>query len=280
MDLRNDPNPFKFCGEYFDHETENYYLRGRYLNPRLGRFLTQDPMGDGLNWYTYANNNPIRFIDPTGYWAADGSDERFKDSNPVVYDSIGRLSDTWSNLHALQKNSTSTSQKAMITLMKAEVSALCDLVRSIGDKTTVEEMIVDNPLYNGLNSTEMVLFAANRVYGTLVGLSSQMAITDSQAHFGYREDGTLQNAFQHALWNAYAIAQGVSESYMKDFANAHEYGNSLNFGSQGIFNAVLMDLNNNRVGREWGKSQLSVYMVHHRIINLRGYMDGVYRKEK
>ncbi|MDC7124486.1 MAG: hypothetical protein PQJ46_02900 [Spirochaetales bacterium] len=32
----------------------------------MGRFTTEDPIRDGLNWYAYANNNPLKFIDPTG----------------------------------------------------------------------------------------------------------------------------------------------------------------------------------------------------------------------
>jgi hypothetical protein len=28
--------------------------------------LTEDPVRDGLNWYTYCGNNPIRYIDPSG----------------------------------------------------------------------------------------------------------------------------------------------------------------------------------------------------------------------
>ena len=48
-----DSNPFRYCGEYFDRETETIYLRARYYNPRTGRFTAEDPIGDGLNWYTY-----------------------------------------------------------------------------------------------------------------------------------------------------------------------------------------------------------------------------------
>lgn len=42
------------------------YLRARYMDPSIGRFISEDPVKAGLNWYVYANNNPIMFIDPMG----------------------------------------------------------------------------------------------------------------------------------------------------------------------------------------------------------------------
>lgn len=44
------------------------YMRARYYNPRLMRFLNADPIGfdGGLNWYAFTNNNPVGFLDPTG----------------------------------------------------------------------------------------------------------------------------------------------------------------------------------------------------------------------
>ena len=62
----NDTNPFRYCGEYFDNETDNIYLRARYYNPRAGRFVTEDPVRDGLNWYGYCGGNPVAFVDPSG----------------------------------------------------------------------------------------------------------------------------------------------------------------------------------------------------------------------
>lgn len=32
-----DSNPFRYCGEYFDRETGEIYLRARYYNPVIGR---------------------------------------------------------------------------------------------------------------------------------------------------------------------------------------------------------------------------------------------------
>ena len=31
-----DTNPFRYCGEYFDKETNSIYLRARYYNPGIG----------------------------------------------------------------------------------------------------------------------------------------------------------------------------------------------------------------------------------------------------
>ena len=64
----NNTNPFRYCGQYFDKETGNLYLRARYYNSSNGRFTTEDPAFDGLNWYVYCNNNPINSVDPTGLW--------------------------------------------------------------------------------------------------------------------------------------------------------------------------------------------------------------------
>ncbi|MDP4153867.1 MAG: RHS repeat-associated core domain-containing protein, partial [Bacillota bacterium] len=62
----NDQNPFRYCGEYFDKETGDYYLRARYYDTSTGRFLTEAPAISGSNWYIYAENNPIMFTDPSG----------------------------------------------------------------------------------------------------------------------------------------------------------------------------------------------------------------------
>ena len=35
-------NPFLYCGEYYDAETQTYYLRARYYNPANGRFNAED----------------------------------------------------------------------------------------------------------------------------------------------------------------------------------------------------------------------------------------------
>lgn len=63
---QDDLNPFRYCGEYYDLESGYVYLRARYYDPEIGRFISEDPARDGFNWFVYCNNNPIRYIDPSG----------------------------------------------------------------------------------------------------------------------------------------------------------------------------------------------------------------------
>ncbi|WP_353963427.1 RHS repeat-associated core domain-containing protein [Flavonifractor hominis] len=42
-----------------------YYLRTRYYNPSIGKFISKNPERDKLNWYIYDNNNPVMFTDRT-----------------------------------------------------------------------------------------------------------------------------------------------------------------------------------------------------------------------
>ena len=61
-----DQNPFRYCGEYTDPETGLIYLRNRYYDPTVGRFISEDPAKDGMNWYVYCGNNPVNFTDSFG----------------------------------------------------------------------------------------------------------------------------------------------------------------------------------------------------------------------
>ena len=60
------PDPFGYCGEYTDTETGLIYLRNRYYDPELGRFINVDPVFSGANWYAYCEGNPVRYVDPDG----------------------------------------------------------------------------------------------------------------------------------------------------------------------------------------------------------------------
>ena len=70
-------NPFRYRGYIYDEETELYYLRSRYYNPLVGRFVSVDAIAGirgGLlshNAYSYAYNNPVSLQDDDGLEPAD-----------------------------------------------------------------------------------------------------------------------------------------------------------------------------------------------------------------
>ena len=70
-------NKLWFTGKPYDQDTGLTYLGARYYNPLLGRFMGVDPKGfdpeniHSFNRYTYANNNPYRYVDPDGHTPLD-----------------------------------------------------------------------------------------------------------------------------------------------------------------------------------------------------------------
>ncbi len=62
-------SPFGFGGGngcQTEADTGIVLMGHRYYDSRIGRFLTQDPIRDGDNWYAYVGNNPVNEVDPLG----------------------------------------------------------------------------------------------------------------------------------------------------------------------------------------------------------------------
>ena len=70
-------NPFRYRGYIFDEETGLYYLRSRYYNPNLCRFINADDVealgadGDinGYQLFIYCMNDPVNNRDEAGSWS-------------------------------------------------------------------------------------------------------------------------------------------------------------------------------------------------------------------
>jgi RHS repeat-associated protein len=61
-------NPIRFPGQYYDQETGLHYNYYRYYDPKMGRYLTPDPieLDGGSNLYVYVENTPTNQIDLLG----------------------------------------------------------------------------------------------------------------------------------------------------------------------------------------------------------------------
>lgn len=71
-----DSNPFKYVGAYgvMDEGNGLYFMRARFYDPKIGRFVSEDPLW-GLNLYAYGRNNPLGNIDPDGNFDFPSTDK-------------------------------------------------------------------------------------------------------------------------------------------------------------------------------------------------------------
>lgn len=73
-------NTYKYTGEQNESETGLIYLRNRYYDPSIARFVTKDLLKgidkfpQSKNPYVYVCNNPLSFTDPFGLgeWKSNG----------------------------------------------------------------------------------------------------------------------------------------------------------------------------------------------------------------
>jgi len=67
-------NPFRYRGYYFDSDLGLYYLKSRYYDPQVARFINADGInylganGDicAFNLFAYCSDNPVNMVDSTG----------------------------------------------------------------------------------------------------------------------------------------------------------------------------------------------------------------------
>ena len=92
-------NPFRYRGYCYDDETGLYYLKSRYYDPEVGRFITIDDISyldpetiNGLNLYSYCANNPITNIDSwgTSWWSRfwRGVGNWFSDVGSAIWNGV------------------------------------------------------------------------------------------------------------------------------------------------------------------------------------------------
>ena len=69
-----------YTGKPYDSVTGLSDYGFRDYSPAYARFMTEDPIKDGENWFAYVGNNPVNWVDPWGLSASDGQ----KDNNTAV----------------------------------------------------------------------------------------------------------------------------------------------------------------------------------------------------
>jgi RHS repeat-associated protein len=121
-------NPYYYTGEHWDFEIGMQYLRARYMDPAVGRFMTMDAHPGNaqhpitLNKYLYGNSNPVMYIDPSGEFGIVGA--------MVTVGVIGVLS--------------------AVAIATSGCSS-CSLNTGSGERNTLLAVYADYPIYGGAN---------------------------------------------------------------------------------------------------------------------------------
>lgn len=72
-------NRLRWIGREWDADAGLYYVRARWYEPTLQRFISEDPIGleGGINMYAYSGNDPVNNKDPSGLiycWSGGGTE--------------------------------------------------------------------------------------------------------------------------------------------------------------------------------------------------------------
>ncbi len=110
--------PFLFNGRYGVMTDPNglLHMRARYYSPYLCRFVSEDPVGfaGSMNFYAYADGNPVSLLDPFGLGAQEPSGGFWQQYiAPIANDLKSRYRDDLSPIHNLNYNAAATARAGM-----------------------------------------------------------------------------------------------------------------------------------------------------------------------
>ena len=123
-------NPIRYRGYYYDSETGMYYLKSRYYDPQVKRFLNADGYAAtgqsilGNNMFAYCDNNPVNRADSTGhFW------KQLK----------AKVKNAWNGFKSWVNNTFGAGRKVSLTSAQAEDQYAPDpspITVKVGLKTT------------------------------------------------------------------------------------------------------------------------------------------------
>ncbi|MNK81799.1 tRNA(Glu)-specific nuclease WapA precursor [compost metagenome] len=199
------PNSFKYAGELQDEETGLYYLRARYYDPSIGRFISKDTYeGDvsnplSLNQYTYVTNNPLIYIDPTGQW----------NQNLGFNYTINELKNMWANATTQADRDYYSKEAEKIRVLARKKYSNSDIMQSTDKMIPMDSIMktahASNPLLSAVQSFmqgvsdffenhpgESAALSMGGMFGKLEGAGNVFKTTENAANtVGKKLGGTV-----------------------------------------------------------------------------------------
>jgi RHS repeat-associated protein len=192
LELGADQPGYAFTGREWDPETGLYYYRARYYEPKIGRFISEDPIGfvAGLNFYGYVRNRPTGSRDPSGLWSPGAHNALF------VGAFSGRLSQEDIDLLA--------SESRLFDLYtQSSADAYKHAMRADGDSEAVGRIRTQGFIYDTLNQARCAAGAGQNYEAMLLLAHALHTIQDGWSPEHVDREGNPRK------WNWWARVQTV-----------------------------------------------------------------------
>ena len=106
-------SPYSFSGKEYSQDLGLYYFEARWYDPEVGHFISPDPI-DGIS-YAYAENNPLRYLDPFGLFNMEtGEIEKGDTLSEITWQINDKYHTTYTNSEIAQLNNIENPDKIYI----------------------------------------------------------------------------------------------------------------------------------------------------------------------
>ncbi len=169
-----DSNRLTYTGHEFDPATGLYYFKARFYDPEIGRFLSEDPyLGDAatppsLHRFLYAYNNPLKYIDLTGY-AAESQNPSGKQEAKIVAEKNPSVRDYRNQGKRIQYDSV-VSNEALGNPNSRDGYDLQEMARIAKDPNAMEQVY-----YDAAHGNRKAQWLVTQYEGVATGLGAQIA---------------------------------------------------------------------------------------------------------
>jgi RHS repeat-associated protein len=211
--------PFLYNGRYGVMTDPNglLYMRARYYNPYLCRFINPDPVGfgAGLNWYCYADGNPISNLDPFGLWSwtqTFGVARSIGGGLEAVAGASLGAATSWTGIGAVAGGAVAVHglDQLQAGIRQAWSGSQVDSLTSSGLQTAGVSRNAANLVDAGISmagslGASTATSATRAIQLAQTSISADVATASLTARMGYYEVGQLSlsedaNAFYSTLW--------------------------------------------------------------------------------
>lgn len=217
-----------FTGHVNDADTGLTYMQQRYYDPVAGRFLSTDPVltdantAASFNRYTYALNNPFKFIDPDGRASCFNKDCSLSKIDSEIKRADGKIAKV-----TFENDDRKGSNPNQPISTKTAI-----LIETIISKANVESVNINSTTggvhEEGSNHYKGRAVDINRVNGEKVSMSNQDA---KNLQTVARSESATRENFGPSIMEKNAVAGGKTTT-ITDKAMTQAHKNHLHISGQ------------------------------------------------